>query len=67
MAIITKFFKGAGYSDKNNVRYIARTTFVQIRTPHSERYYLVSSIGAEIIAYAAICLSFCIAFIIVTF
>lgn len=24
MAIITKFFKGAGYSDKNNVRYIAR-------------------------------------------
>lgn len=42
MAIITKFFKGAGYSDKNNMRYIARTTFVQIRTPHSERYYLVN-------------------------
>ena len=42
MAIITKFFKGAGYSDKNNVRYVARTTFVQIRTPHSERYYLVN-------------------------
>ena len=42
MAIITKFFKGAGYSDKNNVRYIARTTFVQIRTPNSERYYLTN-------------------------
>jgi hypothetical protein len=42
MAIITKFFKGSGYSDKNNVRYIARTTFVQIRTPNSERYYLIN-------------------------
>ena len=42
MEIITKFFKGAGYSDKDNVRYISRTTFVQIRTPHSERYYLVN-------------------------
>lgn len=47
MAIITKFFKGAGYSDKNNVRYIARTTFVQIRTPHSERYYLVNGTQSE--------------------